>query len=226
MKKAVAYIRKSTEAQELSFSVQQKWVNQFAEKNNYFVHDVFTDVGSGRNNEREGLTSALDFISKNPDYFLIVGRIDRIARNLSSLALLEPHIAQIRSVNLGDTQINEMLLTCLLSIAKSESEAISMRVKAAFKEFKKQHPDKEWGSRKGLVKGRTKSLHNRQAKADITSARLLHAVNAIDSTGKMTWRERARVLNKLGLKSATGKEITYGSLRASCLRAQQRGLAS
>ena len=78
----------------------------------------------------------------------------------------------------------------------------------------------KWGSTKGLKKGRAKSLQNRQAKADKHTDRLWNAVKLIDPNLTMTWRKRAELLRQLGIKSATGKEITFGSLRASCIRFQ------
>ncbi len=224
MKKAIAYIRKSTKSQELSFRVQEKWIKDFCNSHGYECIKIFTDVGSGRTNERAGLKEAIKFIEFEHDCFLIVGRIDRIARNLSSLALLEPHINKLRSVNLGDTPVNEMLLTCLLSIAKSESEAISMRVKASYEAFTKANPGKEWGSRKGLVEGRKTSLKNRRLKSQQHCNKLLKACKAIDPSWTMTWRQRTLILNELGLTSPTGKQLSFGTLRASCIRANQNEL--
>ncbi len=224
MKKAIGYIRKSRGKQKLSDAVQLDWIKQFCSANGYELTDVYYDTKSGRTNERVGFKTAIGYLASNPESTLVVGRIDRIARNLASFAILEPVIKQIRSVNLGNSEINEMLFSVLLSIAKAESEAISMRVKAAYKQCIKNNPDFVWGSTKGLKNGRAISLKIRQVRADKHTDRLWNAVNLIDSNLTMTWRKRAELLNQLGLKSPSGKTLNYGNLRASCLRHQKQQL--
>ena len=221
-KRAIAYLRKSTRGQKLSFSLQKSWIEDFSTSFNYEIVQFFTDEKSGRTNDREGLHCALDYINRpeNHDVYLIVGRVDRIARNLSSISFLEPILPRIRSSNLGDTEINDVILACLLSISKAESNAISARVKASYRELKKQNPNYSWGSTKGLVEGRTKSLLKRKQQSFDKGEKLLKLCKLVDPEWKFTWRQRAEKLNELGIKSPSGKPINYGNLYGAIKRLQ------
>lgn len=219
-KRAVAYLRKSTRGQKLSFSLQERWIADFCESFDYEIVETFTDEKSGRTNDRDGLLSALAYINQPEfhDVYLIVGRIDRIARNLSSISYLEPILPRIRSTNLGDTEINDVILACLLSISKAESNAISARVKASYRALKERDPNYTWGSRKGLIEGRNKSLEKRKNRGLDKSSKLLKLIRLIDPNDQFTWRQKAEKLNELGITSPTGKKLTHSSLYGAIKR--------
>lgn len=220
MKRAVCYLRRSTKSQLLSFEMQSAWISEFAEKNGYEIVGQFADDRSGRTNDRKGFLSAIEFVSRpeNSDVYLICGRICRIARNLGSLHYLEPILSRVRSAHLGDVEINEMLMAVLLAISKGESEAISARVRQAYKSLKARDPDAPWGCRSGLVDGRKKSLSNRADRSDAYSVRIFRAVSLIDSAGNLTWHERRSRLDELGFKSIRGCELSVGGLHRSYAR--------
>jgi DNA invertase Pin-like site-specific DNA recombinase len=224
MKKAVCYLRRSTKNQQLSFEMQHAWISEFALKNGYELVGEFVDDKSGRTNDRAGFLAAIDYVSKpeNSDVFLICGRICRIARNLGSLHYLEPVLSRIRSAHLGDVEINEMLMAVLLAISKGESDAISARVKQAYKSLKVRNPAAPWGCRSGLIEGRKKSLSNRAQRADAYACRIFRAVSLIDSALTLTWHERLERLDELGIRSSKGGALSVGNLH----RAYHRGLRS
>jgi site-specific DNA recombinase len=95
-KKAIGYKRISTKDQSnFSLDGQDKYISEFAEKNNYDIVEIFTDDGkSAKSFDRPDWIKLERFIEKNKDVqFLIVAKYDRFSRNtaegLHKIELLE-----------------------------------------------------------------------------------------------------------------------------------------
>ena len=93
-------------------------------------------------------------------------------------------------------------------------------VSAAYQRLIKKHGkgNFKWGDPKKLVEGRNTSLRNRRLKSLQRCKELWLACKDIDPRQAMTWRQKAKKLNELGLKSPTGKQLSFGTLRAACIR--------
>jgi DNA invertase Pin-like site-specific DNA recombinase len=235
LRKAIAYLRRSTRAQEISFDVQLMEISAFAERCGYEIVETLRDSSTGRSNERKGFTSAIDMLQSDPELHLLVSRVDRVARNLGSLSVLEPIQDRLRSVELGDSEINSFVLSALLAVAKHESDNISARVKASYKAIKTKRPSHKWGSKSGLRKARKESLKSRLSNAD---QRFLELWSKISVLGIPTWKDwhpeirtgywvdTASKLNTMGVLSPRGKSFSGATLKKQCVRGKERGLIS
>lgn len=85
IKQAVAYFRVSTELQqqEGTIEMQKMKVREFAKLNNYDVIHEFSDNGiSGGLADRPGLKQLLDVISSTTAEYILIYKLDRLARDL------------------------------------------------------------------------------------------------------------------------------------------------
>lgn len=233
MKKAIAYLRRSTRGQEVSFEIQLREIQEFCARHNYVLTDCLRDSKSGRGNQRQGFLEAVERVAEDEELFLIVSRVDRCARNLGSLNWLEPIQTRLRSVELGDTEINSFVLTSLLAVAKAESENISKRVRSAYKTLKAKDPNKVWGSTSGLKKGRSVSVEVRSSEADRFILELWEQIEVLGKPEPMDWRKCGKTgywtrladkLNKLNIKTPRGNKFRSPNLKTMVERGIQRGL--
>ena len=89
---AVAYIRCSTERQDLSPDAQRDAIDVWAKRNNVRVVEHFEDIGISGGTEldkRPGLLLALDAIKEHKASHLVVAKRDRLARDVLTAALVE-----------------------------------------------------------------------------------------------------------------------------------------
>ncbi|MDD3285691.1 MAG: recombinase family protein [Patescibacteria group bacterium] len=84
-KKALAYYRVSTDLQkeEGTIEVQKMKVREFAIKNEYLIIEEFSDDGfSGGLSDRPGLKNLLDLLSNTEAEYIVIYKLDRLARDL------------------------------------------------------------------------------------------------------------------------------------------------
>ncbi len=209
--KAAIYTRKSTSSshrQMNSHRVQKECVENFCHVNGYNLVQEFSDSLSGTTNNREGFQAAIKWLKEDQDRVLVVYRVDRIARNLSVWAELEPVMGQLRVVELGNEPVNLMVLSVLLSVAAQESKNISARVKAAYKSIKAKNPSHVWGNRDALLAVREEGEAVRKKNADAYANKLLKMDTMLRNSGVKTLRERVDFLNEQGFTSRRGNPLT------------------
>jgi DNA invertase Pin-like site-specific DNA recombinase len=127
----VAYFRVSTTRQGLSglgLEGQKAAVEAYALASNLRVLASYTEIESGRKNERPQLRAALLHV-KRAKSVLCVAKLDRLSRNaVFLLALLE---ARTPFVATDNPHANELTIGVLAVIAQDEAKRISERTKAA-----------------------------------------------------------------------------------------------
>lgn len=214
MKKAISYLRRSTRNQEGSFDIQRKFIGSFAETNNYQLVHEFVDTKSGRSNERDGLLAAVQHLKNNEDTYLLLWKVDRLARNLKALGdIVEPLLERLRFVELGDSPPNLFVISTLSVLAKAESDAISQRVKASYQTMKQADPTLRWGNPKSLVEGRKNSLKTRREQSLRHYLEIKKFIDLINPYQSMPWSVIARHLNELGIKTIRGNSFSGWSLK-------------
>lgn len=85
LKKAITYYRVSTDLQkeEGTIEVQKMKVREFAVKNEYLIINEFSDDGcSGSLIDRPGLKNLLDSLNNTEAEYVIIYKLDRLARDL------------------------------------------------------------------------------------------------------------------------------------------------
>lgn len=144
MLQAVAYYRVSTDRQGksgLGLEAQQSAVQAYATANKIHLAKEFTEIESGRKNNRPGLTEALTYCRKNKAR-LIIAKLDRLGRNVAFIsALMESGVS---FVAVDNPHANELILHIMAAFAQHERRAISARTKEALQAAK----------RRGVVLGR------------------------------------------------------------------------
>jgi len=103
------------------------------------VQKIFTDVESGRSNDRQAFNELLQLIDKKAVKEIVVTRFDRLGRDAAfvdaALVLASKKNVQIRTIDTGvvDTESPTGFLMSRIStsLAEMESKMLSMRVKKA-----------------------------------------------------------------------------------------------
>ncbi len=101
MKKAVAYVRMSTDKQDYSIQSQKRSIEEYAKKNNYLIIKYFEDKGlSGRDAEkRPSFMNMIEESKKNYFNYVIIYDSSRFARNLEQ-SLIYKSILKKNNVNI------------------------------------------------------------------------------------------------------------------------------
>lgn len=126
----IAYIRKSQEkrGQRHSLQAQQDGISSFCNSNNLHVVEWYQDIASGKNDNRSGLLEAIEH-AKKINAPLVVLRVDRLSRRLSTLATyFEDASLRIYVAELG-MSADFMTLSMMAVMAAQEAKLISRRTK-------------------------------------------------------------------------------------------------
>ena len=132
----VAYYRVSTERQGqsgLGLEAQRTAVDNYLNGGNWTLLDTFTEVESGRRNDRPELAKALD-LCRRRKATLVIAKLDRLARNVAFIANLME--ANVDLVAVDMPQANRLTLHIMAAMAEHEAQAVSQRTKAALQAAK------------------------------------------------------------------------------------------
>lgn len=201
MKNIIAYYRVSTREQGqsgLGLDAQR----QAIEKLGHTIIASYTDVASGRKDNRTQLALALDH-AKKLGATLTVAKLDRLSRRVSFTAMLLEGKVEILVAD--NPQANTMLLHMLSVFAESEAKAISDRTKAAL-EMAKKRGVLLGSARPGHWDGREHLRGNSQNKQTVAPG-LLNQVKQLRNDGH-TLQDIADRLNAQGVKTVKGCGVT------------------
>jgi DNA invertase Pin-like site-specific DNA recombinase len=126
--KYVAYYRVSTRAQGdsgLGLEGQRAAVAGFVEG---AIVAEFTEVESGKNNQRAQLSAAIER-AKKEGAVLVIAKLDRLSRNASFIFTLRDSGVNFQCVDMPDA--NTLTIGIFATLAQHERELISSRTKAA-----------------------------------------------------------------------------------------------
>lgn len=141
MKKAIGYIRVSTEGQEDKFGIeaQKEMIEGYAKSNGFEIERYLTDVVSGVKDKRPQWDLILEeAVITNPPYeAIIVAKSDRVARDTKLyfyyLYLLEKRNIQLVSVQEDFDAMGEfanVIRSMMLFVAEQERKNITARTSA------------------------------------------------------------------------------------------------
>lgn len=141
MKKAIGYLRQSTQKQQ-SLEAQKAEIQRLANQHGFKDVIYFYDKNTGRNTNRTGYQQIVSLIKQGDCQILCCYRLNRLHRNLkNSIALMklcQKYHVDLLSVQDGyfDTtnSFDCFKLNLFASLAESESDNISEQVKNGFKE--------------------------------------------------------------------------------------------
>ncbi|OLY95609.1 Site-specific DNA recombinase [Cnuella takakiae] len=188
MKKAIAYYRVSTDRQGqsgLGLEAQRAAVDRFVKQHGYQIIHEFTEIESGRKNNRPQLDLALRQCKKEKAT-LIIAKLDRLSRNLYFISGLIESGTEFKAVDMPDA--NKMMLQIHGVFAEYERDMISSRTKAALEAAKRR--GKELGKNGKYVL----SKQNKQ-EAKNFALQMKPIIEEIKSSGFKTYRSIMTELN-------------------------------
>lgn len=207
--KFVAYYRVSTDRQGrsgLGLDAQRKAVADHLAVGAPKLLAEFTEVESGKRNDRPELARALE-LCRRQKATLIIAKLDRLARNVAFIANLME--AGVEFVAVDFPQANRLTLHIMAAVAEHEREMISARTKAALQAAKARgkrlgwsNPERQEERARATVTGAT---GNRE-RADRFAANVLPVVREIERVGVKSLQGIADALNARGIRTARGRE--------------------
>lgn len=198
----VTYKRVSTEDQGrsgLGLDAQERDIRIFLESYSeepWEVIGAFTEVQTGKDNDRPELAKAID-LAKRHRATLLVSKLDRLSRKVSFIAsLMDDRKLSFRVAVMP--MADKFQLHIYAALAEQEREFISTRTKAALAEAKAR--GKRLGGLRDATMKRNAVL---QAQADHRARRLESIVKPLRDQGA-TLRDIAAALNEAGFETPRG----------------------
>lgn len=186
----------------LGLEAQQASVRAFI--GNSPVDAEYTDIESGKNNNRPELMKALA-MAKQIGATLLIAKLDRLSRNVTFISTLIDNEVKFTCCDMPEA--NELTIHLMAALAQWERKAISARTVAALQALKAR--GKTLGTPANLTnEGREKSRAALSARADNNSNnRQSRAMARILRDAGKTLNEIAEKLNDSGFKTSTGKQF-------------------
>lgn len=211
MKKLIAYYRVSTDRQGrsgLGLDAQRQIVEEYASQRGAVVLEDYTDIQSGRSQDRPELANALA-AARRHGAAIVVAKLDRLARNARFLSELVDGGVDVVFCNLPDLppgSIGRFMVQVMASIAELESGMISDRTSAALQQAKARGV-KLGGYRGGTFKPEVieRGWKTRVAQADVFAQEALQQLQRYMAEGVSSRAEMARRLNQEGYRTPSGR---------------------
>ena len=212
-KKFVAYYRVSTKRQGVSgLGLEAQQAAVLAHIGRPPDHE-FTEVESGKNNNRPELLKALD-LAELTGSTLVVAKLDRLSRNAAFLLALRDH-GKVPIVFADMPQADRFVIGVMAMVAEWEREKIGERTKDALAAAKARGT-KLGGDRGNLgavrAAGAAHSAARRSEAAKARAEKVLPHIRAAIAAGHSSTRAIAAYLNGKGIRTARGKDWRSGSI--------------
>jgi DNA invertase Pin-like site-specific DNA recombinase len=199
--KFVAYFRVSTDRQGksgLGLEAQRKSVLDYLDGGRWDLVGEFTEIESGKHNDRPELEKALAACKKQKAK-LVIAKLDRLSRNLAFIATLMD--SGVEFIAVDNPHANKLTIHILAAVAQHEREIISARTSAALKAAKAR--GKRLGNPK-LSQARRYAALAKKERADRYSANVLPVIREIQRSGIKSLRGVARALAARGIRTPCG----------------------
>lgn len=212
----IAYYRVSTDRQGrsgLGLDAQRTAVASYLARGGHLVAE-FTEIESGRKNDRPQLRAALAQCRQQRAR-LIIAKLDRLARNVAFIANLMESGVEFVAVDMPDA--NRLTLHILAAVAEHEREAISKRTREALAAAKRR------GTRLGNPRpaaAAEKARASAAAQLETYRAQVLPTVRELDSQG-LGLSAIAREMNQRGITTARGRR--WGAQTVKGLLQREKG---
>jgi DNA invertase Pin-like site-specific DNA recombinase len=216
----IAYFRVSTTRQGrsgLGLEAQQHAVNIFLHGHRELIIESFTEIESGRKNDRPQLAAALEACRKHKAV-LIIAKLDRLARNVYFISGLMESGVEFIAVDMPEA--NRLTIHILAAVAEHERETISQRTKAALQAAKAR------GTKLGSPqpqKGAAIRSQVLQEKADRFAANILPVIHGLQAQGITSYKALAQALNVRGIRTVNNRKW-YGTTVKNVLSRLSKGM--
>jgi DNA invertase Pin-like site-specific DNA recombinase len=212
----VAYYRVSTAQQGrsgLGLEAQREAVRVYLDGSTGALAEEFTEIESGKNDDRPQLTRALD-ACRLTGGVLVIAKLDRLSRDAHFLLGLEK--AGVEFVAADMPNANRLTVRLMAVIAQEEREMISARTKAALAAARARGT-KLGGNRGGPKVDPTKGRAARTRAADDYARKVGPIALAAwqKATGtKGSYGHAAAVLKERGIRTPRGGQWTRAAVRS------------
>lgn len=211
MNQFIAYFRVSTKGQGesgLGMDAQRKAVADFVEARAGRVIAEFTEVESGKNDERPELIEALKLCKLYKGKArLVVAKLDRLSRSAAFLTKLQE--AKVPFVCCDMPEADELIIGVMALIARWERDKISQRTKdalAARKARGKPHNGRRAKKGEGLTEAqRAKGERTRIAAAKARAEEFRGIFEGLQAEGIVSHSARATILNQREVPTPSGE---------------------
>src|SRR5262245_15884554 len=213
----VAYYRVSTDRQGksgLGLEAQREAVENYLNGGRWSLVAEFTEIESGKRNDRPELAKALATCKKQKAR-LVIAKLDRLSRNLAFIATLMD--SGVEFICVDNPHANKLTVHILAAVAQHEREIISARTSAALKAAKSR------GTRLGnpkLSEARRHAAAAKKERADRYSANVLPVIREIQRSGIKSLRGVARALAARGIP--TGRGGAWSPVQVSAILARAK----
>jgi DNA invertase Pin-like site-specific DNA recombinase len=199
--KFIAYQRVSTKSQGDAgngLNAQKQLNEEYADSVSGEIIASFTDVESGKKDERANLLLAIEEVKKVRGV-LLVAKLDRLSRRCSLLFMLRESGIDIRVAE--RPSMSKLEFGILAILAEQERDFISTRTKQGLEQVKKR------GIKLGNPKWKEsigKAIDTNRQKAGDHRAKIIKEVEVLRRHGLKTLKELANGLNYRGITTRTG----------------------
>ena len=215
--KLVAYHRVSTAKQGssgLGLEAQQASIEAYAARIGASLVSSFTEVESGKQNDRPQLQKALHH-AKVTGSVLVIAKLDRLSRNAAFLLTLRD--SGVRFVAADMPEANNITVGIMALVAQEEREAISRRTKEALQATKARGT--RLGNPNGAAallragKGNAAGVEAVKAKAQDYAQEMRPVVENLQAQGKTSLGALVEALNGGGYRTPRGGSWHKTSVR-------------
>lgn len=214
METYIAYYRVSTAKQGqsgLGLDAQRAAVLRFI-KNPTWLIGEFTDIDSGKNNNRPELMKAIQS-GKQRGARLVIAKLDRLSRNLIFISSLMDSKVSFICADMPDA--NEFTIHLLAALAQQERKLISERTRAALQQKRQQVGEWRKGAQSFLdpaVSARAAQSNRNRALQNENNRKATELISALELAG-LGYAAIARRLNGAGFRTARGGEFEATQVR-------------
>ena len=230
MCRVVAYYRVSTESQGrsgLGLDAQREAVQSLCRQRDWEIIAEFTEVESGKRNDRPELTAALKR-AKVTGARLVIAKLDRLSRNVAFLAALQESGAKFTAADMPEA--DEFTVHILAAVAQRERKLISDRTKAALAAAKARGV--KLGNPNGADpirragKGTSAALEVVRRNAADRASEYAEIIAHVQAAGVKSLPAIARELNERGILTARNGQWHASSVRNLLARIRSQCLLS
>lgn len=197
----IAYYRVSTERQGrsgLGLEAQQEAVGRYLAGVGGQAQETFTEIESGRHNQRPELLAAIAACRKRKAR-LVIAKLDRLSRNAAFLLTLRDSNVDFVAADMPNA--DRLTVGILAVMAEHERDLISKRTREALA-AKKARGESLGNPR--LAEVRQKGAAQNKAAAQAFAANIRPLVDELRRQGHLSLRAIARELNRRAISTARG----------------------